>query len=220
MNQELNTLLNANESSRDLAWEAQFLQAFPQARLRVINPEPQSGPDGFAYLLAKTEDDGPTSATELMQWLSTRGIGLVLNPQKQPYPDYVFKYGTLWNFVTRGQFFEKPAESASQNPEMQTYQLVDGQQLLTGNPSEGFLPPFVRHILKQFFMDQGVLRPQFSMLSEDGGKSYDLVFSWESLGKPPEKEHQGILEAISWFLPDHYALGLISEKVVSNFYDI
>jgi hypothetical protein len=37
------------------------------------------------------------------------------------------------------------------------------------------------------------------------------------LGNPPTKEHQGIAEAISWFLPPHYSIVLISETGLPPF---
>jgi hypothetical protein len=54
----------------------------------------------------------------------------------------------------------------------------------------------VRNILKEFFRDQGVFAPKILVMSSDR-VNYDLVFSLESLGNPPVKEHQGIAEAIS-----------------------
>jgi hypothetical protein len=32
------------------------------------------------------------------------------------------------------------------------------------------------------------------------------------MGLSPEVEHQGILEALAWFLPPHYSVALVSEK--------
>jgi hypothetical protein len=37
------------------------------------------------------------------------------------------------------------------------------------------------------------------------------------LGNPPEREHEGIAEAIAWFLPNHYSVVLISEKGLPTF---
>jgi hypothetical protein len=48
-------------------------------------------------------------------------------------------------------------------------------------------------------------------------KNYDLCFSLESFGNPPETEHKGLAEALSWFLPAHYSIALISEKLLPGF---
>ena len=51
-------------------------------------------------------------------------------------------------------------------------------------------------------------------------KQYEFGISLESLGNPPETEHAGIAEAISWFLPPHYSIVLISEKGMPQFVDL
>ena len=74
----------------------------------------------------------------------------------------------------------------------------------------------MRKILRDFFRDQGLLAVKILMMSQDG-KNFDLAISLESLGNPPEKEHQGIAEAISWFLPPHYSLLIVSEKGLPSY---
>ena len=54
------------------------------------------------------------------------------------------------------------------------------------------------------------------MISQDN-IHFDLCFSLESLGNPPDNEHEGIAEALSWFLPTHYSIVLISEKSLPEF---
>ena len=86
----------------------------------------------------------------------------------------------------------------------------------TGVPTEQFLPMYVRKVLKDFFRDQGVLEPKMLMILQDE-KNYDLCFSLESLRNPPQAEHAGVAEAISWFLPPHYSVVLISEQNLPSF---
>ena len=52
----VNELIKTSVALRDEQWESQFLKALPQAKLKVINETPQKGPDGWPYLLAKTEE--------------------------------------------------------------------------------------------------------------------------------------------------------------------
>ena len=71
----------------------------------------------------------------------------------------------------------------------------------------------------------GMLRLPIGMQSpvlvmSTDGENYDFCFSLESLGNPPEAEHSGIAEAISWFLPPHYSLLLIGEKDLPKFIDL
>src|SRR5690606_22017578 len=94
-----------------------------------------------------------------------------------------------------------------------------GQKIAAGAPTEKYLPTYVRKIVREFLRDQNVLAPKILMLSPDG-QHYDLAFSLESLGNPPATEHQGIAEALAWFLPPHYSLVLTSEQGLPDFIDL
>lgn len=211
--------LQVNEENRDRAWDETFFKLFSDSNLQILTQDPQQGPDGWPYLMAETmlskteATDGATtdSAQKILHWLSSRGIGLVVNPRRTPYPDYVFSYGMIWSFRETGYFIKfheitPPAEMV----------LNENASIKTGPPSEEYLPQYVRDILKDFFRDQSVFDAKILMISTDG-TNYDLCFSLESLGTPPESEHQGILEAIAWFLPPHYTLAVISEKGLPSF---
>ncbi|MBO9668012.1 MAG: hypothetical protein J7501_14515, partial [Bdellovibrio sp.] len=141
------------------------------------------------------------------------GVGMAVNPDKN-YPDYVFTYGMLWHFKETGLFYRTADEIPSG-----TLELQGGQGLHSGEPTPQYLPQYVRQILKEFFRDQGILRPRILVMSTDR-KHYDLAFSLESLSNPPEKEHQGIAEALSWFLPPHYSIVLVSEIGLPKFFDL
>jgi len=204
-------LLETDVEKRDLEWEKSFLKALPQAPARVLNPDPQEGPDHWPYLLVEagaSQDDD--TIENVVGWLSTRGIGLAINPSK-PSPDYVLTYGMIWNFRERGEFLTE-----SSTPKAGLFEIKDGQQLWVGAPSQQFLPPYVRQVLKQFLADQGIYTAKVLMVSTDN-KHFDLCFSVESLKSPPAHEHSNIAEALSWFLPAHYAVSLLSEKTVQGF---
>lgn len=211
----LDSLLSQVPGKRDEAWEKSFLQALPSACVRVLSPEPRTGPDHWPYLFVAT--DGDEEALEplsgILGWLSSRGVGLALNPLKTT-PDIVLTYGMIWNYRERGEFVSSAPGQAK--PEKKQIQIEHGQEVLVGSPSEAYLPSYVRSILKQFLLDQGVMAPKVLMASFDK-VNYDLCFSIESLGSPPESEHTGIAEALSWFLPSHYAISLISEKTIPGF---
>lgn len=209
----LTDLVKIPDEKRDHQWEIDFFMAISKGSLRLINDAPQTGPDGWPYLLAETSLEASEPAQQVMQWLALKGVGLVVNPQKE-YPDYVFTYGMIWNFRETGLFYQT-AESAP----VGALQISEGQSLHAGPPTPQYLPQYVRNIVKEFFRDQAVLRPRILVMSTDR-KHYDLVFSLESLGNPPEKEHQGIAEAISWFLPPHYSIVLVSEKGLPEFTDL
>jgi hypothetical protein len=208
MTDGLTALLDTPTERRDVEWENKFLGSFPEAKVTLLFQDPKPGPDQWPYLFVQT--GGTESARDVLSWLSSRGIGLAVNPQKNT-PDFVLTYGMIWNFRETGKFL-----SDAPPREQGTFELKPGQQVLTGPPSETFLPKYVRAILKQFLLDQGVFAPKVLMVSIDQ-KNYDLCFSLESFGNPPVSEHKGLAEALSWFLPAHYSIALISEKLLPGF---
>lgn len=204
-------LLATTVSQRDDAWEAAFLKVLPKASLRIVNEAPVAGPDGWPYLLVATDGDEPIS--NVIRWLVAQGVGMVINPEK-PIPDYVLSYGMIWNFRERGEFFTTAASVRNGPVELQ-----NGQQVYAGPPSEAYLPKEVRFILREFLKQQKVDAPKVLMVSEDQ-KTWDLAVSLDSLGNPPENEHAGIAEAVSWFLPAHYSLVLMKEHTLPGFVEL
>lgn len=210
----LDHLLKIPVAQRDEAWEVEFLKELPKANVRIVNESAVAGPDGWPYLLISTESTDQSAADEKLlnvaSWLATRGMGFVVNPDKA-MPDFVMNYGMVWNFRERGEFLT----SASKIRETRL-EIKHGQQLYTGAPSLAYLPEDVRVILRDFLKRQKVMEPYVLMVSADQ-EVWDLAFSIESLGNPPAREHAGIAEAISWFLPAHYSVALISERNVPGF---
>lgn len=223
---ELTQLLNTPESDRNFTWDEKFFKFFSEANVKLMSSDPQQGPDGWPYLICETLPNlnhssviGDTSEIEsvqkLLHWLAQKGIGLVVNPRRQPYPDYVFSYGMIWSFRETGYFLRPDLVQKQESNQVQ----YESTQIKTGTPTNEFLPLYVRKVLKDFFRDQNVFNPKILMVSADG-QNYDLCFSLESLGNPIEKEHAGIAEAIAWFLPTHYSIVLISEKGLPQFLEL
>ncbi len=212
--------LLTKEEDRNQIWEEKFFKLFSESQISILSEEPQQGPDGWPYLMCATLNEDSDNigiienAQKVLHWLSTRGIGLVLNPMRTPYPDYVFSYGMIWSFRETGYFMRY------ENISIEKKIIFDAQtKTKFGAPTTEYLPTYARQILKQFLLDQGVISPKILMASQDD-KNYDLCFSLESFGHPPQTEHDGILEAIAWFLPPHYSLALISEKGLPPFGDL
>jgi hypothetical protein len=202
------------DNLRDQNWENQFLKALTESNLTLISDNPVPGPDGWPYLMTEINPDSTESAQKILGWLSTRGMGLVVNPRKD-YPDYIFSYGMIWSFRETGLFFQNSSDGHSGIEK----NFSIGDLAHAGTPTEKYLPLYVRQILREFFRDQGVLGPKVLLLSKDRIQ-YDLAFSVESLKNPPESELEGIAEAIGWFLPPHYSILLVSEKDLPPFVDL
>lgn len=209
-------LAQVSHATRDGGWQVDFFKGLPSANLKILNEAPATGPDGWPYLLAAMEPDSKESFANVMSWLSTRGIGLVINPHKE-MPDAVLTYGMVWNYRQSGRIFstENDTETAD-SPQPVKFELIEGQKAHVGGPSEEYLPEYVRAILRSFFRDNNVENPRVLVMSTDQ-KNYDLCFSIESLGHPAQDEHGGILEALAWFLPAHYSLAILSEAGLPKF---
>ena len=203
--------LKTKDEDRNQNWDDKFFKLFSQCDLKMSSPDPQQGPDGWPYLMTEVAlqttsgSESQDSAQKILNWLSTRGIGLVVNPLRSPYPDFVFSYGMIWSFRETGFFIKYEDRDESKLLSIDT---ID--QAKFGPPTEAYFPIYARKILKAFLLDQSVFDPKILMVTTDG-KNYDLCFSLESLGSPKQEEHDGILEAIAWFLPPHYSLAIISE---------
>lgn len=212
----LSSHLQTKEEDRNQAWDEMFFKLLSESNLQILAEDPQQGPDGWPYLICetttqKTDNDRIDSSQKILHWLSQRGIGLVVNPKRLPYPDYVFSYGMIWSFRETGYFIKyQDLKRDSQ------FVLDKNSNIKTGPPTKQFLPDYVRSIIRDFLRDQTVFDARILMISTDG-ENYDLCFSLESLGSPPESEHEGVLEAISWFLPPHYSVAVVSENNIPGF---
>lgn len=207
---DLNVIVSQPLAHRDSTWEQTFYQALIDGRIKLESEMPKAGPDGWPYMYVRTDPSATEPAARLIQWLATKGIGMVVNAHKQ-VPDFVFTYGMLWNFKERQEFI-----TVRKNVPNGVVEFKSGEELLVGEPSEHYLPGYVRNVLVEFFKDQGVEGPRVLMISKDG-QHYDLCISLESIGKPEKGEHKNISEAIGWFLPQHYSIVLISEKGLPQF---
>lgn len=210
---EMNKLVGVPVERRDVEWEYRFLDALPLQRLKLLSAEPQLGPDGWPYMMVETGEGASEPAPNILKWLAQRGIGLAVNPNKE-YPDFVFNYGMIWFFREKGLFVQ-PGDKVTPG----AVEFQEGQGVLAGAPTAEYLPDYVRMILREFFRDQGLHAVKIAVVSTDK-KNYDLAFSVQSLGNPPAAEHKGIAEAVSWFLPGHYSVLLVSEHGIPGFSEL
>ena len=206
-------LLKISQAKRDHEWEKNFSRVLPYGKFSLVYEDAKPGPDGWPYLFVEAKPEGSEYGAQLLNWLSTRGIGLAVNPE-QSMPDFVLTYGMAWNFKERGSIV---TDDKGSRPETTRLEFKHGDQVLVGQPTEAYLPGYVRKIIKQFLFDQGVLAPKIAVLQNSEQTQIDLAFSLESLGHPASDEHAGIAEAIAWFLPAHYSVALVSEKVITGF---
>jgi len=212
----LETLIQQPESLRDNQWELQFLDALVPTKVDIVGDQPQNGPDGWPYMLVRTSTEGKEPFQKVVQWLSGRGIGLVVNPHKM-VPDYVFTYGMIWNFTRTGRFVMPGSSTLVKAPGPERVVVEPGQKLLMGPPTEDYLPSSVRDILREFLAQQALKNVRILVLTTSDFKQTDLALSLESLGPLSDRDQKSLAQALSWFLPLHYSLVLISEQGLPPF---
>lgn len=227
---EMLELLSVPNKDRDIVWESDFLKKLPDTNISLIAQAPQAGPDQFPYMFIEIKEDSKEPAINLLKWIAENGIGLAINPTKN-FPDFVLTYGMIWNYVQFGKFLENSvAKPHVHGPNCnhghdhshtaESEQTIEpGVEFYVGAPSTTYLPPSVRNVLKEFLKQQGVMAPRVVMISPDKVK-FDLCFSIESFGSPKAEEHEGILQALSWFLPAHYSLAFVSEQGIPSFEEL
>ncbi len=184
--------LEIEDKNRDKNWDHSFLNMFPKCNISIAHDLPQQGSDGMPYMLISSSKSSKEPATKLLSWAHNKGVGIVLNPDKD-FPDFIFTYGMIWLFKETGRFLAKP------------FNINTAQKLA--------IPSYVRSILRQFFLDQGVYQAKFSIL-KNNKNTFDICFCANSLGDPPQSEHTGILKTLSWFLPQHYPIAIVKNTNV------
>lgn len=209
---DFDILLQQPESLRSGPWEEEFLQQFSKMKVQIESDQAKNGPDGWPYLFVRTGPEVAEPVQQVVGWLAGRGIGLVVNAHKM-LPDYIFTYGMLWNFVETGRFLEaglapRPAGEAVYSKD---------RDLIIGPPSDKYLPPYVRAVLKEFLLAQGIAQPRVLVISTPDFREVDLVISVDSLGQLPPSEHRTLAEMLAWFLPQHYTLVLGHEAGLPAF---
>lgn len=210
---DLETLLQRPESQRDNQWEQDFLTQFATINVQLESDQAKTGPDGWPYLFVRTGAEGSEPASRIVQWLAGKGIGLAVNAHKM-IPDYIFPYGMLWNFVETGRFLQPQSQSQS---ESRSGEAIYKEGALAGPPSEKYLPPYARDMIREFLRAQGFTAPRVLVVSSPKFDEVDLILSLDSLQGLEKAEHQAFADRMAWFLPMHYTLVLGREQGLPSF---
>ncbi len=210
---ELETLVQRPESQRDDAWEKAFLEKFIQMKVQVEGDQAKAGPDGWPYLFVRANTEGAEPVPDILQWLAAKGIGLVVNAHKM-IPDYVFPYGMIWNFIETGRFTEPPQPASTAGEVVYSAE----KKLVTGPPSDKYLPPYVRGVIREFLQSRGFPQPKVLVVSSADFRNVDLIFAVNSLLGLKPNEHKALAEKLAWFLPLHYTLVLGEEAGLPPFH--
>ncbi len=202
---DLDHLVSRPESFRDEGWESAFFSALLESHVQLDDDRVQIAPDGWPYLFVRSGQGGSEPVIRILDQISDRGIGLVVNGHKL-VPDYVFTFGMLWNFRETGQFISQHRPQAEGKIEFSR-----DQKLIMGPPTEKYLPLYVRACLREYLQAQGAQEPRILVVTDQSYSHADLCFSIESLGHPEPQTHRQHAERIGWFLPTHYSIVFVHE---------
>jgi hypothetical protein len=196
--QALGALFVVPPERRDDAWRARFFENIAEASLACGNPQVSQGPDGFPYFALSMPQAGkPFDAfcvAHVLDLCIEKGFGIVINPA-QGNPDWVFTYGDLCDFRTRGTFEDEPVPAP---PEPS----AAGRQVMVGAPSEEFLLPSARAVIRAFLKQVGVKEPRVLLLIDPRAvPSKALAFSFFPDEFPSMDHYNQVLGRLGWFLP-------------------
>src|SRR5690606_2662464 len=208
----LTNLFEVAKEKRDAEWNHEFLTHVAEASFACGNPQIIQGPDGFTYFQLETPMPNKpfqcyVSSHMIPDFILERGIGIVINANTGQ-PDWVFSYGSLVNFASRGEFYT--TGTSLQLPKEET--IGEHEDVLIGRPSEAFLPAAARTILRQFIEQQGIRDVKVALMSRKYG---DEVLQELVTNLTPHKTGENLYEALQshlqWFLPAHYSMVAMDE---------
>lgn len=202
---DLERLFKTPREARDARWISAFYAAAPEASLKCGEQQLIRGPDGFPYLaLYLPAENEPFTAFCISHVLNScleHGTGIVIAPDKSA-PEWVFTYGNLWSLHSYNTFDATPQQPQSGE------ELKAGRRVLLAAPSEQFLPPFARHVLKAFLNNAGIASPRVMLVSDaQSTPSQSLAFSIYPENFESGDVFSDVMSRIkNWFLPPHYGL--------------
>ncbi len=201
-NDTVEELLNHKRDNRDHKWVNRFYKLIPNHQLFCDNLEPVYGPDGLPYIrLFLKPHTNTTTLKDVAPRCIEYGLGVTLITEEHKEPDWVFGCGDLVSLANFGAI-----SLDEQRINHQNYVVGENEDVLLGQPSEQYLPPSIRSIIKQdlentfnienpsvLLMFNSKMTPPYSMVfalsKEDFGGDNDLY------------EHA--MRRIAWHLPSH-----------------
>ena len=215
-------LVKTPKNERDEKWQQAFLENIGQASFRCGDPQVITGPDGFLYFqlfLPEPNKKFQCFVIDKMKddFLLTSGFGVVINPTSNG-ADWVLSYGDILNFHLNREFYTTKETAFSRTTNDET--LSKEEQVMIGQPSETILPKQTRDVISNFLKLSGVNNPKLLLMMRhiaDGkGVSQDLVFNLTPQTFDNENTYRGVMQTLSWYLPRHYSLVGMNEKIFEN----
>ena len=201
-------LLETAPTERNAQWLTQFYVSIVDASFRCETPQIFTGPDGFPYFSLLSPDPGKEFDSfclcNLVGPATEDGFGIAIN-RRGNNVDWIFSYGDLLAFRLTGNF--RDASDVHAEPPKKIM-LEKAETVLTGAPSETYLPSYARSAIKGFMRRSlGIDEPQvFLMHRAADPRPMQLVFSVFREQFETEEQYFLVLNHLSWFLPRHYSI--------------
>lgn len=228
--EEIDKLLSVPLSERNDIWKEQFYKLIDTASLSLPDENVFVGPDGFPYLLLNIPEPGQQyhsySLRTVLGHCLENGLGLVIARGDMSKPEWVFPFGMLWCFKEFGKL-EVPAdekirgELLNETPAGRLSKEVveESRQVMVGQPSEEYLPEYVRQVIRNFVTQRlNITDVQAFLLMDPAAEpTQSLVFSIFPDQFANENEYGAVLSMLRWYLPTHYGLaGIARDAEIGN----
>lgn len=216
----LNALMTVSFEERDEQWRNNFLEALPEANLKLGTPEVVLANDGFPYVQLQTVENNESFKAFVINKelpsLLMQGLGVVINAQN-PRPDWVLSYGDIANFELNDTFY---TDDSAFTRHTDSVQISPDEKILVGQPADDILPKYLRNQLREFLLHAGIKTPKIMLIArnyeDEQRATQDLVFNFSPAQFANEKAFQDVMRTISWFFPRHYSFMSIEENSISN----
>lgn len=212
---ELSQLFSVDRKNRDEAWSDSFFAALPLAALRTREERVFNGPDGFLYFglfMPKEEETyNAVSFEEALEFCTKEGIGIAIFSADSDQPEWVFNYGSVWNYKVHQNFYDNPFANPpfeDKNSDKKEDESKNSESILVASPSEEYLPLPVRAVILRDLQQQNVTEPAVLMMTVDDEGSY-LVFN--AFAEDFEEQHfEFIQQYLVWVLPQGYSIATVA----------
>jgi hypothetical protein len=218
-------LLAVPPPRRDNVWKKRFYEQVIDASFASAEPQVFQGPDGFHYFALLTPE--PLKPFEsfcicnLLDHLVGNGLGVAINPRDQSV-DWVFSCGDILTLQMFGTFYVDDPSLPKSVPFLEI--VKERETVLTGQPSESYLPATARRNIRRFLADKvGVKEPGiYLMMRPRDNPPQQLVFSVFRSDFPSEDTFRSVLQGISWYLPRHYVVVSVEKNshLASDFFPL
>ncbi len=219
--QQLDELLKVPREQRDQGWQDRFFAVIVDASMATTSGQVNQGPDGLPYFVLNLPPAGQPFETfcisHVLDVCLENGLGVVIQPDADNPPEWVFTYGNLWSLKEFGKFeleesgnLKSNGSSATAEPSVDS---ARGRSVLAGQPSASFFPAYARKVIKRFIAEKtGNLSPEVLLVNDPRSRPVQsLVFSIFAEDFPNHADFEDLMYRLTWYLPRHYGLVSIAK---------